>query len=225
MNENTARPANAAGPLATAVLRRIEVQRQQLGLTEAELARRAGMSPHYLQLLTEAGADFDPASLLRIAAALDMTYAELMEGRAEPPPGQQSASRHPALMKLTARECWDRIGTHGIGRIALPVQPGPAVFPVNYIVDGRTVLYRTDPRGAAAAEDSIEVSFQVDHIDEHHRDGWSVLITGTAEHVTDPETIRHLADQPGAQPWAGGVRSLWIRVTPAHITGRQIHTV
>ncbi|MEU9044792.1 MULTISPECIES: pyridoxamine 5'-phosphate oxidase family protein [unclassified Kitasatospora] len=217
MNENT------TGSADPELLHRIEVRRRQLGLTEAELADRAGMSPRYFRHLLDLGTDFSPSGFLRIAAALGMTYQELMEGRTDAPPGQPGASAHPVLMRLTAEACWERLGTHGIGRIALPVHPGPGVFPVNYLVDGDTVVYRTDPAGAAAAEPGGEVSFQVDHIDEHRRDGWSVLIVGTAEHVTDPAAIRRLAEQPGAAPWAGGVRPLWIRVSPAEVSGRRIH--
>ncbi|MFI9162253.1 pyridoxamine 5'-phosphate oxidase family protein [Kitasatospora aureofaciens] len=126
------------------------------------------------------------------------------------------------LAKLAAEECWERLGTHGIGRIALPVHPGPGVFPVNYGVDGRTVVYRTAGRGAAAAENGDEVSFEVDHIDEYQSTGWSVLIVGTAEHVTDPGTVRRFEEQPGSRPWAGGVLNLWLRIVPGQVSGRLI---
>ncbi len=216
MNENIGTPTNRE------LLRRIEVRREQLGLTEEELADRAGMSPRYFRDLLDLGAEFSPGGLLNIAAALGTTYQDLVEGRSDAPPGQSGASARPVLVKLTAEECWERLGTHGIGRIALPLHPGPGVFPVNYLVDGGTVVYRTDRAGAAAPEVDSEVSFQADHIDEHRHDGWSVLIVGNAEHVTDSAAVQHLAEQPGARPWAGGVRELWIRVVPAQVSGRRI---
>ncbi|MFJ2720206.1 pyridoxamine 5'-phosphate oxidase family protein [Streptomyces sp. NPDC087437] len=217
MNEDT------AGRADRDLMRRIEVRLAQLGLTEEELAGQAGMSPRYFRHLIASGADFDPGGFLRVAAALGMTYQELLEGRCDAPAGQGGAAQHPVLMKLTTKECWERLGTHGIGRIALPAHPGPGVFPVNYIVDGMTVVYRTDPRGAAVAEPGGEVSFQVDHVDESRSVGWSVLLAGTAEHVTDPEAVQRLAEQSVSEPWAGGVRNLWIRVVPAEISGRRIH--
>ncbi|MEU7059149.1 pyridoxamine 5'-phosphate oxidase family protein [Streptomyces sp. NPDC046197] len=217
MNENT------AGPADRELEHRIEVRLKQLGLTESELAAEASMSPRYFRHLIESGADFDPGGFLRIAAVLGMTYQELLEGRSDAPAGRGGAAQHPVLVKLTAKECWERLGTHGIGRVALPAHPGPSVFPVNYIVDGTTVLYRTDPQGAAVAEPGGEVSFQVDHVDECRRVGWSVLIAGTAEHVADPETVQRLTEQSFSEPWAGGLRNLWIRVVPAEISGRRIH--
>ncbi|MEU7380952.1 MULTISPECIES: pyridoxamine 5'-phosphate oxidase family protein [unclassified Streptomyces] len=217
---------NTTGRADPDLIRRIEVRLAQLGLTEEELAGQAGMSPRYFRHLIGSGADFDPGGFLRIAVALGMTYRELLEGRRDAPAGQGGAAQHPVLVRLTTDECWARLGTHGIGRIALPARrphPGPGVFPVNYVVDGMTVVYRTDPRGAAVPEPGSEVSFQVDHVEESRSVGWSVLLAGTAEHVTEPEAVQRLAGQHVGEPWAGGARNLWIRVVPAEISGRRIH--
>ncbi|MBP0450609.1 pyridoxamine 5'-phosphate oxidase family protein [Kitasatospora sp. RG8] len=204
------------------VARRITERRDQLGLTDRMLAHRAAMAPRYLEHLMQAGPAFDPGGFLRIAAALQLTYPELVEGRADTPPGRPEAGARPLLLHLTEPECWDKIGTHGVGRIALPVQPGPAVFPVNYTVDAETIVFRTAASGAADPGDGASVSFQVDRIDDHLSQGWSVLILGTAEHVDDPEIVQHLLKLPGTTPWAGGNRPLWVRVRPDEITGRRI---
>ncbi|MDH6121383.1 pyridoxamine 5'-phosphate oxidase family protein [Kitasatospora sp. GAS204B] len=209
---------------ATEVARRIAERSAQLGLSEDQLAKQAGMAPRYLRQLLDAGTDFDPNGLLRVAAALHLTYQELLEGRRDPAPGHSGAPSRPVLLRLTIPECWDKLGTHGVGRIVLPAVPSPLVFPVNYAVDAETVLYRTNPSGGAAAEAGTAVSFQVDRVDDHLSRGWSVLIVGTARHVTDPDTVRRLAGLPGTEPWAGGDRPLWIRVEPDQITGRSVGT-
>lgn len=214
---------NADRPADRDLIQRIETRLKQLGLTEQELAGQVGMSPHYLRYLIESGADFDPGGFLRVATALGMTYRELREGPGDAPAGRRGAASHPVLVKLTAKECWERLDTHGVGRVALPAHPGPRVFPVNYVVDGLTVVYRTDAQGAAAVEPGGEASFQADRIDEQRSVGWSVLVVGTAEHVTDPETVRHLAEQSGGEPWAGGARDLLIRLVPSEISERRIH--
>jgi nitroimidazol reductase NimA-like FMN-containing flavoprotein (pyridoxamine 5'-phosphate oxidase superfamily) len=226
MNANPAAPQEPHEPPSqqAGIAARVEVRCRQLGLTPDLAARRAGMSVHYLRYLLTAEGDFDRAALLRLAAVLQTTYEELQGGRGDAAPGQRPPAARPVLMRLNARECWDRVGTHGIGRVGIPARPGPLVLPVNYCVDGTSVAYRTDPDGAAAAPDGTEVSFEVDHFDEHHGTGWSVLITGAARHVTDPEAARRLAEHPGATPWAGGKRDLWIRVSPAEITGRVIRS-
>ena len=116
-------------------------------MTEQELALMAGMAPRYLEQVLDAGPGFDPGGFVRIAAALGLTYQELLEGRSDPPPGQTGPGARPVLVRLTSTECWDCLGRHGVGRIALPVEPSPAVFPVNYTVEARTIIYRTAPGG------------------------------------------------------------------------------
>jgi nitroimidazol reductase NimA-like FMN-containing flavoprotein (pyridoxamine 5'-phosphate oxidase superfamily) len=207
------------------VARRIDERRAQLGLTEDDLATEAGMSPRYLQHLLQMGLDFDPGGMRRIAAALGVTYEELLEGRRDAPPGQTGPGPRPVLVRLSAAECWDKLGTHGVGRVALPVEPGPAVFPVNYAVDAGTIVYRTAPGGSAAPETGAAVSFQVDRMDDELSQGWSVLVTGAAERVDDPAAGRRLSERHAPEPWAGGDRPLWVRIRPDTVTGRGIATM
>ncbi|WP_405015804.1 pyridoxamine 5'-phosphate oxidase family protein [Kitasatospora sp. NBC_00070] len=223
-------PDTGTAPAATlsdqgVIARRIADRQHRLGLTDEVLSQRANMTPAYLRLLMTAGAGFDPASLLRLGAAMDLTYRELTDGPADPPPGQGPPAVHPALIRLTTQECWDRLGSGGVGRIALATKPGPTVLPVNYTVRVGTVVYRTDPHGAAAPTPGTVVSFQVDRIDDRVGTGWSVLLTGPAEAVDDPTEIQDLEAQPGGEPWAGGNRPIWVRVRPDGITGRRIGTI
>ncbi|MEU8514681.1 pyridoxamine 5'-phosphate oxidase family protein [Kitasatospora sp. NPDC048722] len=215
----------SAHPDAEDIARRITDRCRQLGLSEGVLCRRAAMAPSYLRLLMRAGPEFDPDAFVRIATALGTTWPELAAGdRPDAPPGQAGPQGHPLLRRLTGPECWELLGTHGVGRIGLSGGPSPDVLPVNYAVDARTIVYRTSPRGAAAPPEGTPVSFQVDHIDDRHSHGWSVLIHGEAHRVDDPDEERRLAALPGAVPWAGGSRPLWVRVRPGEVTGRRIGT-
>ncbi|WP_327064615.1 pyridoxamine 5'-phosphate oxidase family protein [Kitasatospora sp. NBC_01250] len=209
-------------PTSAALARRIADRSAELGLTEARLAAKAGMSPQYLTLLIEAGTAFDPSGFLRLAAALELTYQELLEGRRDAAPGSGGPAPHPVLSRLTGTECWERLGTHGVGRVVVPAEPAPQVFPVNYTVDAHTVVYRTAPHSAPAAAPGSTLSFQVDRINDHLSQGWSVLIAGTAQPIEDAATIGRLALLPGTEPWAGGNRPLWIRITPDRISGRRV---
>lgn len=214
---------DAGGPHEDSVATRCAVRREQLGLTREEVAHRAGMSVPYLSQLETFSGDFDLAALMRLAAALEMPYDELTGGPREAASGQRPAGTSPVLARLSEDDCWQRLGTHGIGRVALTTGPAPVVLPVNFLVDGRTIVYRTESGGAAAAPDGNPLAFEADHIDAHVSRGWSVLITGTAEHITDPGTVEALATRPGAEPWAGGKRDLWIRIRPGQVTGRRIN--
>ncbi|MEU1376071.1 pyridoxamine 5'-phosphate oxidase family protein [Streptomyces triculaminicus] len=212
-------------PHEDSVVTRCAVRRRQLGLTREELAHRAGMSVAYLDRVETLSGDFDPAALMRLAAALEMPYDELARGPREAAPGRRKADPHPMLAQLSEDECWRRLGTHGIGRIGLGATgSAPVVLPVNFLVDGRTIVYRTEAGGAAAPAEGEQLAFETDRIDEQLSRGWSVLITGTAEHISDAGTVGALATRPGAQPWAGGKRDLWVRIRPGEVTGRTIHT-
>ncbi|MFF7726852.1 helix-turn-helix domain-containing protein [Streptomyces sp. NPDC008001] len=213
--------ADAPPPLDS-VAGRISLRRGQLGLSQEDVAARAGMSLPYLHRLEGLGTDFDPGALMRLAAALEMPYEELLEGRSDAPPGRRAAGAHPVLMELPEDECWSRLGSHGIGRLALSAESGPLVLPVNFLVDARTIVYRTGTDGPAAAAAGTRLAFEADHIDERHSQGWSVLVRGTADRVTDPAAVRGLSERPGAQPWAGGRRDLWIRIVPGLVSGRTV---
>ncbi|MEU8923640.1 pyridoxamine 5'-phosphate oxidase family protein [Kitasatospora sp. NPDC048545] len=209
-------------PDPAVVARRVAERREHLGLSEDDLARRAAMAPRYLRHLLEAGPDFDPAGFVRIAAALDDSRDDLLWGRADAPPGHGGPGPHPRLQNLTEAECWEQVGNHGVGRIGLPVEPGPVVLPVNYVVDRRSFAYRTGEHHATAPAEGAAVSFQVDHIDEYLGRGWSVLALGPAHYVDDPAELAHLAGLPGASPWAGDDRPCWVRIRPEEITGRRL---
>ncbi|WP_030231834.1 helix-turn-helix domain-containing protein [Streptomyces sp. NRRL S-350] len=209
-------------PDAAAVARRITERREQLGLSEDDLARRSAMAPRYLRHLLQAGPAFDLGGFLRIAAALGSSRSEMLEGRSDAPPGQGGPGPRPRLQNLTEAECWELVGTHGIGRIGLPVEPGPVVLPVNYVVDRASFAFRTGEHHAAAPEEGAAVSFQVDRIDEYLGRGWSVLALGRAHYVNDPDEVERLAGLPGASPWSGGERPCWVRIRPQEVTGRRL---
>ncbi|WP_245984318.1 helix-turn-helix domain-containing protein [Streptomyces tateyamensis] len=227
MNESRTPSDGSAGaptPQPGELARRVALRRGQLGLSREELAHQAGMAPRYLQLLEELGGDFDTGGLLRLAAVLETTPRELLEGSTDGPPGQGAAAPRPILWKLEPEECRDRLGTHGVGRVALSTPAGPAVLPVNYTVLGGAIVYRTAPDTVTAAAAGSEVAFEVDQVDEALRQGWSVLVVGRAERVTEPDAVQLLTEQAAAEPWAGGKRDLWVRINPTRVTGRIIRT-
>jgi nitroimidazol reductase NimA-like FMN-containing flavoprotein (pyridoxamine 5'-phosphate oxidase superfamily) len=205
--------------------RRVAMRREQLGLTREQVAARAGMSPEYLQYVEEKVADASTISLIRLAGALDTTLAELRGGGTDLPSGTAKAAPHPQLQDMSPEECRDRMSTHGVGRVGVTMAAGPVIVPVNYSVVDDAIVYRTAPGTPAAAPDGTEVAFEVDHIDEAQSQGWSVLVMGRAQQVTDPLSARRLAERAYSRPWAGGDRDLWIRIEPVQVTGRRISVV
>lgn len=126
------------------------------------------------------------------------------------------------LVELGREECIRRLGLQAIGRLAIVVQEQPLVFPVNYALDGDTVVFRTDSgtklHGASRGR---RVAFEIDGIDPLYHEGWSVLVVGAAEEVTDPQELSRLARLPLA-PWGTGPKVHWVRIRADAITGRRL---
>ena len=53
--------------------------------------------------------------------------------------------------QLDARECWAALRTADVGRLALVVDGRPEIFPVNFVVDHGTILFRTATGSKLAA--------------------------------------------------------------------------
>jgi nitroimidazol reductase NimA-like FMN-containing flavoprotein (pyridoxamine 5'-phosphate oxidase superfamily) len=124
------------------------------------------------------------------------------------------------LDELDADECWRLLASQQVGRLAVMVGQYPRVFPVNYAVDGGTIVFRTAPGTKLYALERSTVTFEVDDVTPA---GWSVMVHGVARELL-PERHRELAERStgGGAPWAPGARDHIIRVVPDHVTGRRI---
>jgi nitroimidazol reductase NimA-like FMN-containing flavoprotein (pyridoxamine 5'-phosphate oxidase superfamily) len=110
-----------------------------------------------------------------------------------------------------------------IGRLAVVAGNTAIVLPVNYALDGETVVFRTDPGTKLDHGPRARASFEVDSFDRDRRTGWSVVATGRLEEVTpyDAATYERVRRLP-VDPWAGGDKAHWMRLVPDRVTGRRI---
>ncbi|MFB8248925.1 pyridoxamine 5'-phosphate oxidase family protein [Streptomyces sp. NPDC055952] len=218
----TAETETAAAAAPGDLGRRLARARKRQGLALEETARRARMSPQYLDYLETHASDPGLGTLLRLADALGTTLLELQGGDQERPPGQGQALLRPRMVPLDERECRALLSTHGVGRISLTTADGPAVFPVNYDVVDEAVVFRTAPGTAPAGAVGHHVAFEVDHVDDAMGQGWSVLLRGRARAVGDPDEIHRLDELAHTPPWVGGGRTLWVSIGIDRLTGRRI---
>ena len=122
------------------------------------------------------------------------------------------------LEQISREECLHLLATLSVGRVAVPTAQGsPLVVPVNYLLDGEVVVFRTDPGSKLYGLRQHPVSFQVDSIDPFRRTGWSVLVQGVAYDAT-PVEVEHLT----VEPWTGGEKQHWVRLVPLEVSGRRI---
>ncbi|WP_406069036.1 pyridoxamine 5'-phosphate oxidase family protein [Streptomyces sp. NBC_01020] len=202
--------------------RRVTARREQLGLSRDALAERAGSVRSYVEYIEERQASPGIGFMLRLAEALETTVEALTGSDTELPPGTGQAAYRPHLRTLSSEECGELLSTHGVGRVAVSTWDGPAVVPVNYIVNDGEIAYRTAPQTVAAEAVGQEVAFEIDHIDEAMSKGWSVNVVGTARAVADGTAARDLDEHAHTKPWAGGGRRLWVSIAPTRTTGRRI---
>jgi nitroimidazol reductase NimA-like FMN-containing flavoprotein (pyridoxamine 5'-phosphate oxidase superfamily) len=129
---------------------------------------------------------------------------------------------HSGMGVLSHQECYERLRSARVGRIAFVSQGDPVILPVNHGVDGDAIVFRT-ARGSKllVGDAGLRVAFEVDGFDADRRSGWSVLVRGTAHTVEDAEVIGRL-NLLGVWPWADLIdRPHWIRVAVQSVTGRQ----
>jgi nitroimidazol reductase NimA-like FMN-containing flavoprotein (pyridoxamine 5'-phosphate oxidase superfamily) len=126
-----------------------------------------------------------------------------------------------SLEALSHDECLELLGRAQVGRVVFTMGALPAVVPVTFAVQDTAILTRTaaDTRLAKAAKGAV-LAFQVDELDAASRTGWSVVVTGVAELVTDADERRRLDGL--LEPWAPGERDVFIRVPLTMVSGRRI---
>ena len=138
------------------------------------------------------------------------------------PAGSGSAARQHALRTLTPEECFDLLESGGVGRVGFTSADGVVMLPVNFAVRAKAIVFRTAPDTLLAVHADTQVSFEADRVDEELHEGWSVLVQGRAHTVTDEHEISCLENRTDLQPWAAGARDVYVRITPARISGRRI---
>jgi len=129
-----------------------------------------------------------------------------------------------APKKLSSVECVGQIRAGGVGRAAICGRAGPQIFPVNYVVDGQSIVFRTSAFSALGTlRPGADIAFEVDSLDPEHGRGWSVVATGHAEAIDDEadlDALRERGLEPA--PWAVGLRRTYIRLTWTDISGRAV---
>lgn len=109
-----------------------------------------------------------------------------------------------------------------VGRLGFVVDGRPLVLPVNYMVDRGTIVFCTaGGTKLNAVAGGADVAFEVDDNRPLHHSGWSVLVRGRAQLVTDENDIAHLRAGP-LRPWARGARANWVRIPLVEVSGRRI---
>jgi uncharacterized protein len=126
------------------------------------------------------------------------------------------------INELDRDDCLRLLDQGVLGRVVYTDAAMPAAQPVNYLLDGQEVVFRTGGGSKlAAATRRAVVAVQADQIDSDTRTGWSVLGVGLAYEVTDSHRLAELAARLPV-PWAAHRTAHTIAIPLDHLSGRQL---
>ena len=125
--------------------------------------------------------------------------------------------------ELSAQECEELLRSHNVGRIAVSTPTGPHIVPVNYTVAQDAIVVRTSPYSVLGTYGRhTTLALEIDGLDHEHERGWSVQARGLGVPVENYAEIAQLREGPQSTPWAGGSRSLYIRLQWSELIGRRL---
>lgn len=122
------------------------------------------------------------------------------------------------VTELSAEECWEMLRAEEVGRLAFRLVDEVHITPVNYVVEGETLLFRTaEGNKLLGVVMGAAVAFEVDrHDDETAR---SVVVRGTARML--PEDEAHRADNLVLRPWVPTLKYNVVEIVPSAVSGRH----
>lgn len=113
---------------------------------------------------------------------------------------------------------WEELARHEVGRLAVVFAGAPEIFPINYVVDADTLVFRSaEGSKLLAATIGGQAAFEVDRWDA--ASGISVVAHGTLRELDDPDEIAYAAALP-LRPWVGTIKAHFLCLTVTEITGR-----
>lgn len=125
---------------------------------------------------------------------------------------------HDTVQELDEVQVWEFLTAHRIGRLAIVIGGEPDIFPVNYVVDGQSLVFRTaEGSKLLAASLGGRMAFQVD--EWTHEGAVSVLAHGTP-HVMEGEE-RESATSLELGPWVPTHKEHWVRLEVDEVAGRR----
>ena len=122
---------------------------------------------------------------------------------------------------LSASACWTLLRDTGIGRLAVWVTEHPEIFPINYVVDHSSLVFRTAAcTKLAAALAGVPVALEIDGHETSADRAWSVVVKGMSEQIRGVEALTDTLTLP-LLPWQSGPKGRFVRINPTAVSGRR----
>lgn len=124
------------------------------------------------------------------------------------------------MISLNESECLALLRRADIGRLAVVVNHRPEIFPITYIVDHATIVFRTAVGTKLEGSLGRDVAFEVDGYEPHTGEAWSVIAKGPAREIKQMSEALEALELP-LYPWHAGPKPRIMRIEPETITGRR----
>lgn len=124
------------------------------------------------------------------------------------------------MIELSATESWALLRQTDVGRLAVVVDDRPGIFPINYLVDHGSVVFRTALGSKFTGAVGHWVAFEADGYDEEAGTAWSVVLKGEAQEVNRLYDVLDVIELP-LFPWHSAPKAHFVRIEPHSITGRR----
>jgi nucleotide-binding universal stress UspA family protein/nitroimidazol reductase NimA-like FMN-containing flavoprotein (pyridoxamine 5'-phosphate oxidase superfamily) len=129
-----------------------------------------------------------------------------------------------AVEELTAATCWEVLSSSRVGRLAVCIGGSARIFPINFVVDEHTIVFRTAPGTKLAGINTPGVAFEVDDYDDATGQAMSVIIEGRASDITGADEWDRALGLP-LFPWHVAPKGHFVRITPDTVSGRRFRAV
>jgi nitroimidazol reductase NimA-like FMN-containing flavoprotein (pyridoxamine 5'-phosphate oxidase superfamily) len=122
---------------------------------------------------------------------------------------------------LSFDDCWDLLSAANVGRLAIIVEGHPEIFPVNFVIERRSIVFRTGA-GTKLWQSAKEepAAFEIDGYEPTTEEAWSVVARGGTA-LIDSVDEQSAADALGLEPWEPGAKAHYVRLSPKVLTGRR----
>lgn len=132
-----------------------------------------------------------------------------------------NVEENPEVEVLRIHECWRLLRSSSVGRLALSGKAGLEIFPVNYLPEDGTVIFRTAPGTKMDALVGTEpVAMEADGFNSYGTIAWSVVVKGIPDVIPEDDPSQEVAEQ-SLTPWEPGTKDYLFRITPTEVTGRR----
>lgn len=134
------------------------------------------------------------------------------------------SEQHGAAEVLSVSAAWALMRQEVVGRVCVVVEEQPDIFPVNFLVDHGSIVFRTAAGTKLAAAIGKPVAFEVDSYELSNGEAWSVVVKGTAREVVRLHELIDSLELP-LFPWHAAPKPQVVRIEPTMISGRRFRAL